>query len=399
MAKPYTVPNNVSGVLASTYVHGTDNHLHLVAIGLFSTGGGFVRVYTTDKLHWADLEYTGVSTNDLTGLALCTGGNVESEAAYSFPAGSIVARVPVGQDISELIMGPASATAGQVFLADGTTGKKAKLVTASTTTTHALFATAGDPAFRALTAGDMPDAQTAASLTARSAAGLGLYEDGGDGIFVADGGIVTMAKQSGCGAYQSNIGQKIPTLTDVRLLLDTELFDTQGEFNSSVVSGTATATTASKLVDAGQFTEAAAYYVGRRLWNTTDNTYSYVTAKDDDNTLSIANDIIANTETYKLYSSIFTAQKAGLYVVVATISVTSVDTKTYSVGIVKNESMVAYSQTLAGAAGPVAVSASGVLQLAANDYVWANIYFNCATLSTLITAGIYHCTMQIAKVA
>jgi hypothetical protein len=126
VAKPYAVPNNVSGVLTSSYVHGTDNHLHLVAIGLFAAGGGFVRVYTTDKLHWADLEHTGVSTNDLTGLALCTGGNVESDAAYTFPAGSIVARVPMGQDVSERIMGPASATSGHFFKVDGTTGKLAK---------------------------------------------------------------------------------------------------------------------------------------------------------------------------------------------------------------------------------------------------------------------------------
>ena len=126
MAKPYAVPNNVSGVLASSYVHGTNDHLHLVAIGLFATGGGYVRVYTTDKLHWADLEYTDVSTNDLTGLTLCTGGNVESDAAYTFPAGSIVARIPMGQDVSERIMGPASATDGHFFKADGTTGKLAK---------------------------------------------------------------------------------------------------------------------------------------------------------------------------------------------------------------------------------------------------------------------------------
>jgi hypothetical protein len=125
MSKPYSVPNNVSGVLASEYVHGTDTHIHLVAIGLFSTGGGFVCVYTTDKLHWADLEYTGASTNDLTGLTLCTGGNVESDAAYTFPAGSIVARVPVGQDVNERIMGPASATSGHFFKANGTSGKLA----------------------------------------------------------------------------------------------------------------------------------------------------------------------------------------------------------------------------------------------------------------------------------
>jgi hypothetical protein len=127
MTEPYALPNEVTGVLTSAFVFGTDNHLHLVAIGLFPTGGGRFRVYTVDKAHWALLEYTGVSTNDLTGLTQANlTGNLYTDAAYTFPAGSIVDRVAMGEDVSSRIMGPASATDGHLLVADGTSGKKAK---------------------------------------------------------------------------------------------------------------------------------------------------------------------------------------------------------------------------------------------------------------------------------
>jgi hypothetical protein len=126
MAEPYSVPNEVQGTLTSDYVHGTDNHLHLVAIGLFATGGGFIRVQTTDGTHWALLEYTGVSTNDLTGLTQANlTGLLHTDAAYTFPSTSIVERAVMGEDVSKRIMGPASATSGHFFKADGTSGKKA----------------------------------------------------------------------------------------------------------------------------------------------------------------------------------------------------------------------------------------------------------------------------------
>lgn len=157
MAEPYPIPNEVQGTLASDYVHGTDAHLHLAAIGLFDAAGGFIRVKTTDGVHWALLEHTGVSTNDLTGLTQANlTGLLHTDAAYTFPAGAIVERAQMGEDVSKRIMGPASATNNTVALFDGTSGKKAKAAAASTTTTHALFATAGSPAFRAIVAGDLP---------------------------------------------------------------------------------------------------------------------------------------------------------------------------------------------------------------------------------------------------
>jgi len=66
-------------------------------------------------------------------------------------------------------------------------------------------------------------------------------------------------------------------------------------------SGTASATTADKLVEAGQ-NFLTTVTVGSIVWNTTDNTSATVTAIDSDTQLSISADIMANTETYKILS-------------------------------------------------------------------------------------------------
>jgi len=64
-------------------------------------------------------------------------------------------------------------------------------------------------------------------------------------------------------------------------------------------TGTATSTTAGKLVDAGGgFT--AAVDVGDEIRNTTDNTSAYVTAKDSDTTLSVSPDIFESGEGYSV---------------------------------------------------------------------------------------------------
>jgi len=111
MAKPYVPTNEVQGALTSDFVHGTDNHLHLVSAADFDAGGGYIRVQTTDGAHWALYEYTAVSTNDLTGLTPCTLGVVETDAAYTFPAGAYVYRVCMGEDLNDLVSKTATAPA------------------------------------------------------------------------------------------------------------------------------------------------------------------------------------------------------------------------------------------------------------------------------------------------
>lgn len=107
------------------------------------------------------------------------------------------------------------------------------------------------------------------------------------------------------------------------IILETASTDNQSEMNVELVSGTATATTANKLVDSGQFTEAESYYLGMKLFNSTDNTYAVVTAKDDNDTLSIDTDIMANGETYVIFHSKFTATEDGLYVIGAYVALSS----------------------------------------------------------------------------
>ena len=67
-------------------------------------------------------------------------------------------------------------------------------------------------------------------------------------------------------------------------------------------SGTASATTADKLVEAGQNFESTVT-VGSIVYNTADDTSATVTAVDSDTELSISADIMASGETYVLLSA------------------------------------------------------------------------------------------------
>ena len=73
---------------------------------------------------------------------------------------------------------------------------------------------------------------------------------------------------------------------------------------SPSVSGTDDAGAASKLSDTGVFTAAESAYKGRYVHNTTDDTYALITAKDDDDTLSIDADIMDNGETFEVCTAV-----------------------------------------------------------------------------------------------
>ena len=70
------------------------------------------------------------------------------------------------------------------------------------------------------------------------------------------------------------------------------------------VTGTDDAGTASKLSDAGVFTGAAGDYVGRYVHDTTDDVYAMITAKDSDDVLSIATDIMAISDTFEICTAV-----------------------------------------------------------------------------------------------
>ena len=70
-----------------------------------------------------------------------------------------------------------------------------------------------------------------------------------------------------------------------------------------ISEGTTTSTTANKLVDSGADFVTDGVVAGQIVYNTTDDTYSTITAVDDLNTLSLRRDIMASGETYKIGSA------------------------------------------------------------------------------------------------
>lgn len=72
--------------------------------------------------------------------------------------------------------------------------------------------------------------------------------------------------------------------------------------SSLVISGTTTATTASKLVDSGVDFEVLGVAIGDVIYNTTDGTAVTVTAIDSATTLSISSDKFTITEDYEIYN-------------------------------------------------------------------------------------------------
>jgi hypothetical protein len=167
MAKPYVKSNNVKSdiAVANTWQRGTDTSIVLTSGADFDAGGGYIRI--GDATSFAIMEYTGKTSNTLTGLTACTIGVVVSvgDETKTWPAATEVKRVIAGEEITDLVNGPASVTDNTVVLFDGTTGKKAKAAAADTTTTHFLAATAGAPAFRALSATDLGACITQAATT------------------------------------------------------------------------------------------------------------------------------------------------------------------------------------------------------------------------------------------
>ena len=70
-------------------------------------------------------------------------------------------------------------------------------------------------------------------------------------------------------------------------------------------TGTCDATATKKLTDTGVFIGPASDYVGHYAHNKTDDTYSLITAKDDNDTLSLQDDIFILGDTFEICTGVF----------------------------------------------------------------------------------------------
>ena len=74
---------------------------------------------------------------------------------------------------------------------------------------------------------------------------------------------------------------------------------------SPSVTGTCDTTATKKLTDTGVFTGLASDYVGHYAHDTTDDVYSLITAKDNDNTLSLQDDIFVSGDEFEICTGVF----------------------------------------------------------------------------------------------
>ena len=222
------------------------------------------------------------------------------------------------------------------------------------------------------------------------------YDKSGDVVSEFDSiGILTLAKQSTVYVSADATAQYIPDSLEVRLQFNTEVADVQNEFNSRSITGTADATGANKLHDADGGFEAGD--VGAIVWNTTDNTYTTVSAFVDAGELTLAADIMVDTETYELFHCKFTAIKAGGYFIGVKITWTDLpDTSNFYVALKKNATYLASAWVNTGTTGNISGNAFGIVTLAANDSVDAAVMQVSGAVEDL--AATTNCQLYITKI-
>lgn len=96
----YYPKNRVGDELAADFEHGTDTSLTLSDASDFPTDGNYILI--EDSSDWALYEYTGISTNDLTGLTSADALN-ESSASHTFRSGSPVDLVQSSDVLSDIL--------------------------------------------------------------------------------------------------------------------------------------------------------------------------------------------------------------------------------------------------------------------------------------------------------
>jgi len=154
--------------------------------------------------------------------------------------------------------------------------------------------------------------------------------------------------------------------------LSNEIFDTNGEFDSSVKTGTTTGQATNKLIDSNA--SFVAGDLGRNVWNTTDNTYAKVTAVDSSTQLTLDSDIMATGEGYRLYFSTFTANNAGYYLLVGTVRFNStvMTGGGFHVQIMRNgdkNDTLAYTAVHSARIASLIIGCLGLTYLDVDDYI------------------------------
>jgi len=212
-------------------------------------------------------------------------------------------------------------------------------------------------------------------------------------------GILTLAKQSAARAYFTGDKYQIKDRTRVKVRLNTEDYDLQGEFDPTDKDGTATATTANHLIDTtlNQFTAAD---VGRTVWNSTDNTYATVTHYYSVSDLVIDSDIMANGEGYRVYAGRYTAKVAGLYLATGMIRYYPGEDEMHAqASVQKNGTDRSTLSSYQSGSNGITVPITAVLFLAVDDYLELVTWNDSSAASQQFDNAGGSCWLAVAKIA
>ncbi len=169
------------------------------------------------------------------------------------------------------------------------------------------------------------------------------------------------------------LGANQPALTDqtyVRIDIDTESYDPGANFdNGNLGTGTADGTTGGHLIDSGYDFAAVDIAVGMRIKNTTDTTYTYITAVAVGD-LTLKDDIFVDTDTWEVQAARFVAPVTGPYLVRGSISWgNAVADKSYYTLVYVNGSEATMSIAITAIASSPLIPCTDILYLSAGDKV------------------------------
>jgi hypothetical protein len=198
--------------------------------------------------------------------------------------------------------------------------------------------------------------------------------------------------------YNDGTNQQLPGGPNVVVMLDTEVTDSENAFDSSVKAGTATATSAGHLIDT-TLNPFVPGDVGRKVWNTTDDTYTYITAYNSASDVSVNDDIFTSGEGYKAYFAKFVAPSPMEVVVFTKVDVRYLaDGKYLQLQILKNGSTAASElRYFSGASQLGLINMSSPIILAAGDYLQLVVAHNVGSKQYITAASGGATWMRIVK--
>lgn len=199
-----------------------------------------------------------------------------------------------------------------------------------------------------------------------------IYIAGVEAFKLSSVGILTLAKQSYVDMYNDGTYYQYGTSSVYnKVLLNAETVDSQNEGDVTVITGTNTSTSTSKLIDSGGGLSGAA--VGWGVYNATDNTYALVTAVDSDTQLSLDTNIFPAPagDNYWVFASRITITEDGKYKVILQGGIDDIDPADYwGIYCYKNGANLTSINHVASQANELLIiQKNDIVDLSAGDYL------------------------------